>query len=144
MIFNYKNFLILSICILFSHIAKATDIDKLNITSDNLTIQNDIGTATFSGSVIVVFDNLTLHTSKLIVFYKELNKKREIIKILIPGKLKAIRNCGTEIAIADSGYYDHLTKKLTLDGNVMLQKDEHILTTNKLIYSSSLKQKNTK
>ena len=122
----------------FANISLAASIDELKITSDNLTIQKDASTATFTGNVIVFFDNLKLTTTELIVYYAGTNNKKEISKIVIPVKLTAIKNCEKEVVIADKGIFDNSTKKLTLEGNITMQKEGNILITDKLIYSSSL------
>ena len=136
MIFNYKTFLLSLIFILSSNNIFA-NIDKLKITSNNLKIQKDNSTATFTGSVTVVFDDLKLITTKLIVFYDDVYKKKDIKKIIIPNKLKAIRNCGTEIVIANKGFFDNFTRKLTLEGDVKMQQNDNILVTDKMVYSTS-------
>jgi lipopolysaccharide transport protein LptA len=138
---NYKFIIIYLLTSLLSGPASGGLMDSLNITADNLTIQKDKGTATFSGSVTILFDNLKLKTSKLIVFYQNNNSTDpKIKKIVIPGKLKAIHNCPSEIITADKGVFNNLTKKLTLSGNVHVQKEDNILITDKLVYSSSLKK----
>lgn len=137
---NYK-FIIYFLSLLLTSNANAGIMDSLNVTADNLTIQKDKGTATFSGSVTILFDNLKLKTSKLIVFYQNNDSTdSKIKKIVIPGKLKAIHNCPPETITADKGIFDNLTKKLTLSGNVHVQKEDNILITDKLVYSSSLKK----
>ena len=138
MIFRNIFVIILFLYTMFLNIAFANLLDEFKITSDNLTIQKDTSTATFIDNVIVLFDNLELKTSKLIVFYEDTNNKQEITNILIPEKLTAIRDCGKEVVIADTGLFNNPTKQLTLEGNVTLQKEGNILVTNKLIYSSSL------
>jgi len=125
-------------CMLFVDIALAST-NKLKITSDTLSIKKDQSTADFSGYVTATFDDLKLITSKLTVFYTDIADKRKIKKIVIPFKLRAIRNCGKEIIIADKGIFDNLTKKLTLEGNVKIQKEGDVLVTNKLIYSVHFK-----
>ena len=67
---------------------------------------------------------------------EEAIEKKDIKEIIIPTKLKAIKNCGQEILFADSGYFDNSTKKLTLTGNVRMLKDGNVLVTDKLIYSA--------
>jgi lipopolysaccharide transport protein LptA len=120
------------------------DFKKSNIKADSLTLQRDKGTATFSGSVIIHFDNFTLKTSELVAFFKnDKSTDPEIQKIVIPGKLKAIHNCKTEIVTADRGVYDNFTKKLTLLGNVHVQKEDNILITDKMVYSTALVEKSS-
>lgn len=112
---------------------------ELKITSDTLSIKKDQSTATFNGTVTVIFDDLKLITSKLTVFYTDITDKRKIKKIVIPFKLRAIKNCGEEIIIADKGVFNNLTNKLTLEGNVKIQKEADVLATNKLVYSVHFK-----
>ena len=125
-------------CILFADVTLASS-NKLEITSDNLTVKKDQLTATFNGYVTVTFDDLKLTTSKLTIFYTDITDERKIKKIVIPFRLRAIKNCGKEIIIADKGIFDNLTKKLTLEGNVKIQKEGNILATNKLVYSAYFK-----
>lgn len=138
MIFRYKIIFLFCVYLIVPNIATATSMDKLKITSDNLTIQKDESTATFTGTVTVIFDNLKLTTSKLTVLYSDVGGSKEIKEIIIPAKLKAIRDCGAEVITADKGNFNNSTKKLTLEGNVHMQKKGNVLITNKLIYSSSL------
>ncbi|MDG1436659.1 MAG: LptA/OstA family protein [Rickettsiaceae bacterium] len=116
----------------------ANPFDNLKIHSDHLTIQKDTSMATFSGNVIVHFEDAILTTSKLIVYYTSINNSQKITKIVIPGKLKALKDCGKEIIIADEGMFNNVKKQLTLKGNVTSQTEDNILITDKLIYSSSL------
>lgn len=125
-------------CILFADITLASN-NKLAITSDNLTVKKDQLTAIFNDDVTITFGDLKITTSKLIIFYTDITDERKIKKILIPFKLRAIKNCGKEIIIADEGTFDNLTKKFTLEGNVKIQKEGNVLATNKLVYSSYFK-----
>ncbi len=136
--FRYKIIFMFYCCFIFFNIAVATSMDKLKITSDNLTIQKDKSTATFTGMVTVIFEDLKLVTSKITVFYNDIEGSKEIKNIVIPYKLKAIKNCTNEVITADKGVFNNSTNKLTLEGNVYLQKEGNILITDKLIYSNSL------
>ncbi len=122
------------IFIAYTHFSYAND--KLNIKSDHLTIKKTDLSATFEGSVVLTFDDLKLYSSKLKIFYTDITDKRDIKEIIIPVKLKAIKNCGQEILFADSGHFDNSTKKLTLTGNVRMLKEGNVLVTDKLIYSA--------
>jgi lipopolysaccharide export system protein LptA len=85
--------------------------------------------------VTVIFDDLILKTDYLKVYYKNNdNKKKSITKIEIPGNLKAIKKLNNEVVIANSGEYIVDLQKLTLKGNVNLQKDKYILVTDKMVY----------
>lgn len=110
--------------------------NKLNIKSDSLTIKKTELSATFQGSVVLTFEDLKLYSSILKVYYTDTTEKKDIKEIIIPTKLKAVKNCGQEILFADSGYFDNSTKKLTLTGNVQMLKEGNVLVTDKLIYSA--------
>ena len=140
---NYiKQVFVVMLLSLIHNSAIASMPNNLKITSDSLAIKQEELSAIFSGSVLVVFDNLRLTSSKLIVFYTDISQKRDIQKIVIPSKLKATKDCGKEIVIADSGEFDNITKKLTLIGNVRMQKDGNVLVTDKLVYSANFKSIN--
>ncbi len=116
--------------------------DKIQITSDHLTLNKKDLSATFEGNVRVFFEDQAVSTTKLIIYYSDLGPKREIIKIVFPTKIKAIKNYKNDVIdviVANSGEFDNLAKKLTLIGNVQMQKDDNILVTDKMVYSAKLK-----
>ena len=116
--------------------------DKIQITSDNLTLNKKDLSATFEGNVRVFFEDQAVSTNKLIIYYSDLGPKREIVKIIFPTKIKAIKNYkngAIDVVVANSGEFDNLAKKLTLLGNVRMQKDANILVTDKMIYFAKLK-----
>ena len=115
--------------------------DKIQITCDNLTLNKKELSATFENNVKVVFEDQNISTNKLIIYYSDLGPQREIIKIVFPTPLKAIKSNknDVDVIIADSGEFDNLAKKLTLLGNVRIQKDANILVTDKMVYFAKLK-----
>ncbi len=112
---------------------------NITITSDFLNLDQNNLSASFKGSVTVLFDDIILKTNFLKIYYINHDNKKSIDKIEIPGKLKAIKKLANEIVIADSGEYIVNLNKLTLKGNVTMQKDDNILVTDKMIYFSKLK-----
>ena len=133
-------FLIFLLLIFASPTLKAND--KIQITSDNLTLNKKDLSATFEGNVRVFFEDQAVSTNKLIIYYSDLGPKREIVKIIFPTKIKAIKNYKNgviDVVVADSGEFDNLAKKLTLIGNVQMQKDDNVLVTDKMVYSAKLK-----
>ena len=115
--------------------------DKIQITCDNLILNKKDLSATFENNVRVVFEDQNISTNKLIIYYSDLSPKREIIKIVFPTTIKAIKSNknNVDVIIADSGEFDNLAKKLTLLGNVRIQKDANILVTDKMVYFAKLK-----
>ncbi len=149
MIFEFKNYyriLLLLIIIstpLFSSGANK-DYNKFSdsniiINSDFLNLDNNNFSATFKGSVTIIFEDIILKTNELIIYYTNNHNKRSIEKIEIPGKLKAIKKLTNEVIVADSGKYIAVLNKLVLIGNVNMQKDKHIIVTDKMIYFTKLK-----
>ena len=106
----------------------------ITVLSDFLNIDNNNLIAHFKGKVTVIFDDLILKTDYLKVYYKNNDNKKSITKIEIPGNLKAIKKLNNEVVIANSGEYIVDLQKLTLKGNVNLQKDKYILGTDKMVY----------
>lgn len=118
--------------------------DNITITSDSLNLDNHNLSASFKGSVTVIFEDMTLKTNYLKIYYINHNNKRSIEKIEIPVHLKAIKKITDEIVVADSGEYIVALNKLTLKGNVRMQKDKNILVTDTMIYFTKLKLMPTK
>ncbi len=135
-------FLIFLLMIFVSSVSRGSD--KVHITSDNLTLNKKNLSATFEDNVRIIFEDQTVYTDKLIIYYSDLGPKREIIKIVFPTKIKAIKGCKNDVILADGGEFDNLAKKLTLTGNVQMQKDNNILVTDKMVYSAKLKSVESK
>lgn len=114
--------------------ASDKDVSSLHITSDTLIINRVKQKAEYFGNVIVYFDDAVLRTEKLYVFYKTVDNKQTIDYIVVPTKLTVEREINNELLLADSAKYFSDNKKLILLGNVILERDNNILKTNKLIY----------
>ncbi|MFK7973517.1 MAG: LptA/OstA family protein [Rickettsiaceae bacterium] len=131
---------ILIVCLLFMPCNSfCADNDIVHINSERLVINTNESTATFSENVLLFFEDIRLSTSQLIIYYVNVESKKEIKKIVIPVKVKALRTDTGEVIIADRAEFDNYTKKLIFTGNVHVQKEDNILITDKLIYSTKLK-----
>ena len=124
--------------------ANDKDISNLHITSDTLIIDRAKQKAEYLGNVIVYFDNAVLQTEKLYIFYKTIDNKQAIDHIVIPTKLNVERKANNELLLADSAKYFFDNKQLILLGNVVVQHDDNILKTNKLIYYLDVINKSNK
>ncbi|MCC8417081.1 MAG: hypothetical protein LN588_00780 [Rickettsia endosymbiont of Bryobia graminum] len=111
-----------------------SNLQKLYINSDNLVIDQVKRQAQFTGEVILWFDDLMIKTTDLKIFYKIIGNKKTIDRIIMPSKLTAKKNDTKELLIANSAEYFVEKKELILRGNVIIQKDEHIIKTDKLVY----------
>ncbi len=114
--------------------ANDKNISNLHITSDTLIIDRIKQKAEYLGNVVVYFDNAILRTKELYIFYKTIDDKQTIDYIVIPTKLTVERKINNELLLADSAKYFFDDKQLILLGNVILQRDDNVLKTNKLIY----------
>ncbi|MFP3120236.1 palindromic element RPE1 domain-containing protein [Rickettsia sp. R2] len=114
--------------------ANDKNISNLHITSDSLIIDRTKQKAAYLGNVIVYFDNAILRTKELYIFYKTIDEKQTIDHIVVPTKLTVERKINNELLLADSAKYFCDNKQLILLGNVILQRDDNVLKTNKLIY----------
>lgn len=118
--------------------AKANDLRKLHINSDHLVIDQAKQQACFTGEVVLWFEGMVVKTTSLQIFYKKVNNKTAIDYILMPNKLIAERAHTHEILIADSAKYLVDTEELILSGNIIIQHNEIIIKTNKLVYYMKL------
>lgn len=136
MAFLKKSIKVIIIFVITSYAFFISANNKINIKSDSLIIKKTELSATFQGTVVLTFEDLKLYSSILKVYYTDTSEKKDIKEIIIPTKLKAVRNSGQEILFADSGHFDNSTKRLTLKGNIKMLKEGNILVTDKLIYSA--------
>ncbi len=115
-------------------------LEAININSDKLSLDQEESSATFTGSVVVEFEDLELKTDNIKALYKEVNKKNKLDTVIIPQKFVVTKSDGKEIVIADSGIYIHNNNKLILKGNVILYKDGDIILSDKAVYFTKIKQ----
>lgn len=121
-----------------SAIAMAKDLrnsngaQKLHITSDGVLIDKNDFSAHFKGNVVVYFKDYILKTEELIITYNPQDQK--IAKVIIPKLVKMVRKSSQEIVVADRAFYDKKLQQLILAGNVIVQKENHVLKTNQIIY----------
>ncbi len=134
--FGKMSIIKLVLLLIISTIIYANDknISNLHITSDSLIIDRTKQKAAYLGNVIVYFDNAILRTKELYIFYKTIDEKQTIDHIVVPTKLTVERKINNELLLADSAKYFFDNKQLILLGNIILQRDDNVLKTNKLIY----------
>lgn len=140
MIYNFKLLLIFGWLLTASTIIASEEknnLNKLYINSDNLVIDQAKMQARFTGEVVLWFDDLMVKTTDLKIFYKVIGNKKTIDHIIMPSKLTAKKNNINnieELLMANSAEYFVQKKELILLGDVVIQKGEHIIKTDKLVY----------
>lgn len=136
-------FFFISIIMLFVLDSLASNI---KINSDNLVVNKKDLSAIFKGNVVLKFNDMKLSTKELRVFYVYVEKEKTIKNIIIPEKLTLLVNNNDDSSptsvIADSGEFDNFTKKLTLKGNVLINQDDNLLSTDELVYKAVLESLN--
>lgn len=108
------------------------DAQKLQITSDRLLVDQRNFSAHFKGNVMVFFKDYILKTAELIITFDA--KEQKISKVTIPKLVKMVKKSSQEIVIAERASYDKNSQQLILSGNVVVQKENHVLKTNQIIY----------
>jgi lipopolysaccharide export system protein LptA len=140
----YRNIIIVYIIFLSSLIGICNDkaTHDLYINSDEAIFDRLKNSTNFTGEVILYFDDMILKTSNLKFIYKNIKNKRKLEKIIISSRLIAKRDTDQEILIANSAEYCADKGQLTLIGDVKLQRESRILSTEKLLYHTNFKKIN--
>lgn len=117
---------------------RLTTIKDLNIDSNKLVVNREKQLARFEGNVIIYFNNILIKTSRLLVYYKNINNKNVITKLVMPSFLKAFNRCDEELVIADEAVFDNFKKELKITGNMKILKNDMVLFANKMTYIAAL------
>lgn len=122
----FKFFSLLAMLVLAAPLAAQTNINlggisadpdaPVEIAADNLTVDQDTGTAVFSGNVKIGQGALRLAASEVEVVYG--NETGQIARLMARGTVTFVT--ATEAAEAQTADYDIAGGTLTLSGNVLL------------------------
>ena len=105
--------------------------DGINIVSNELNVDMDQRTSTFTGDVYANDENLKVWSDKMIINLKE--KEDEIKEILAIGNVKIIRIIeGSEI-YGDTANYSLLEEVIVITGNVTVLENGNQVSGNELI-----------
>jgi len=115
-------------------------LEDIVIESDDLVVNKASGVANFSGKVIVWFDEAVLKTTGLQIMVRDIGKKRTLEKIVIPHKLTAMNSKENEVIIADGAEYIVSEKMLRFQGNIYMQKDQHLVKCDELMYLTKIQK----
>lgn len=110
----------------------------IHITADNLAVDQNTKTATFSGNVEALQESITLHSQKMVVHYTKTEnagteRNNDISKIEVFGNVVLTRP--GESAKGDKGVYDVAKSTINLSGNVLLKKDQNTVQGTHLVYN---------
>jgi lipopolysaccharide export system protein LptA len=118
----------------------------IDISADNLEVQQDKNLAIFSGNVIAVQGQIKLRAVTLRVWYRQAGQAAPdggsvggtIIRIDAIDKVFV--SSASETAQGDLGIYDVPEQRLTLTGAVVLTRGQNVLRGNKLVMNMATGQ----
>lgn len=98
----------------------------IEITADNLEVEQERQIATFTGNVDAVQGELVLKADKLVVHYRQEGKtENNVSRIVAEGNVFLASPDST--AQGDRGVYDVDKDTMVLTGNVVLTRDDNVL-----------------
>ncbi len=100
----------------------------VEISADNLSVDQDTGTAVFSGNVVIGQAALRLSAGSVRVVYAE--ETGDIAQLMASGGVTFVTD--TQAAEAASADYNLTTGQLTLSGNVLLSQGASALSADKM------------
>ena len=100
----------------------------VEISADNLSVDQDTGTAVFSGNVVIGQGALRLSAGSVRVVYAE--ETGDIAQLMASGGVTFVTD--TQAAEAASADYNLTTGQLTLSGNVLLSQGASALSADKM------------
>ena len=100
----------------------------VEVAADNLTVDQDTGTATFAGNVVIGQGDLRLSAGSVDVVYSA--ETGDIARLRASGGVTFVT--ATEAAEAASADYDLVAGTLTLNGNVLLTQGASALSAERM------------
>lgn len=100
----------------------------VEVSADNLSVDQDSGTAVFSGNVIIGQGNLRLSAGSVRVVYAEATG--DIAQLIASGGVTFVTN--SEAAEATTADYNLITGMLVLSGEVLLTQGASALSAEKM------------
>jgi len=107
--------------------------DPIEITSDSLAVDQENGTATFSGNVIVVQGDLRMAAEEIAVVYDldEQGNTQDVREVIGSGGVLITR--GTEAAEGERALYQVAEDLLTMNGNVLVTQGTGAVSGDRLV-----------
>src|SRR5574340_1812521 len=102
----------------------------INITSETLTADNKAHTALFEKNVVARTTDLTIHSDKMLVFYKE--DSGTVTKIEATGNVKVLKEA--RIITSKSAVYYADEDKVVFTGEPRAMDGENVVSGTKIIY----------
>jgi lipopolysaccharide export system protein LptA len=101
----------------------------VEVTADQLDVNQTDGTAVFAGNVVVVQGDLTLTAERVLVEYGA-TEPREIARIHATGNVVLVSP--TEAAEGDDAVYEVASRSVVMTGNVLLTQELNVVSGERL------------
>src|SRR4030065_1536470 len=131
-----KRLLIINILLLFLPILSIAEDQKarikgpINITSETLTADNKAHTALFEKNGVAKTTDLTIHSDKMLVYYKE--DGGTVTKIEATGNVKVLKE--SRIITSKSAIYYADEEKVVFTGEPRAMDGDNVVSGTKIIY----------
>ena len=126
-----KKFIFLIIIILSSMVSNLSSKDnEINIISNELKIDNNERTSTFSGDVYAIDQSLKVWSDQMIITFKK--DKDEIKEILATGNVKIVRLHEESEIYGDIAKYLIGDETIIISGNVLVIENDNQISGSKL------------
>ena len=126
-----KKFIFLIIIILSSMVSNLSSKDnEINIISNELKIDNNERTSTFSGDVYAIDQSLKVWSDQMIITFKK--DKDEIKEILATGNVKIVRLHEESEIYGDIAKYLIEDETIIISGNVLVIENDNQISGSKL------------
>lgn len=102
---------------------------QIEVSADSLSVDQDTGTAQFSGNVVVGQGDLRMSAGNIRVVYDDTTG--EIAQLIATGGVTFVT--ATEAAEAANADYDITNGRLTLTGNVLLTQGPSALSADRMV-----------
>ncbi len=132
------------VIVLWASFAMAqTGIDSekpIEISADQLEVQQENQLAVFSGNVVAVQGGITMKSARMLVYYSNSGSKESsggmaqgIRQIVADGGV--FFTSATETARGQQATYDVNGEQITMTGDVVLTREQNVLKGQKLVYN---------
>ncbi|WP_418361298.1 lipopolysaccharide transport periplasmic protein LptA [Sulfitobacter alexandrii] len=111
----------------FGTIRQDTD-QPVEVTADNLSVDQETGTAIFTGNVMIGQGDLRLTAARVLVVYRE--QKQGIARLEATGGVTLVS--GPDAAESDRADYDIDNGTIVMTGNVLLAQGPSALSADKM------------
>lgn len=103
----------------------------IEVTADSLTVNQESGTAVFSGNVIILQGDLRMAAGEVTVYYTDTDGAQDVREVVATGGVLVTR--GTDAAEGQAANYEVASSLLRLTGNVLVTQGNTAIAGDSLV-----------